>query len=161
MREEIRQPNKVVWGVVGGVALLLALLIVISERLGNPIRKEPMPPFSFKFFILPSAPPHFDLAKALGQLEQTPQDVALLVEVQTYYASQQKWDKALEIGKTIVRSSRGSHEANAYLGNIYALANMGKLEEATEWAMLGLQRVSDRAGRAQLRRALGDLSLMR
>lgn len=160
MREEIRQPNKVVWVVVGGIALLLALLMVISERLGNSIRKEPTPPFALKFFIPPPTPPNFDLAKALGQLEQTPHDITLLVEVQAYSASQQKWDKALEIGKTIVRSSKGSHEVNAYLGNIYALANKGKLEEATKWAILGLQKVSDRAGRAQLRRALGDLSLM-
>ncbi len=158
MRDEIRPPNKIVWLIVGLIAFLIALLAALAP----PSKTEQiLPPFSLRLFIPPLPPKGFNLEVALRKMRQNPdKDIPLMLNLQTYYASQEKWEQALAIGERIVKLPEGSQEANAWLGIVYALVNLGRTNEAQEWVQRGLQEVHDRYGRAQLYRVEGDLKLL-
>lgn len=156
MRGDIRYPNKIVWVVVGMIALLCALLLMLLPS----GRREPSPPFDLRLFLVAPPSQEFSITKALQHIKEDPNDIATLLAMQQYYAYQGEWEKSAEIGQKIVRSRQGFREGNAYLGIVYAMIYLSKVEDAHKWITIGLQKVVDKQQRAQLYRALGDIFLL-
>ncbi len=157
MRDEIRQPNKIVWLIVGLIAVLIALSAVLAPSTPT---KEPDPPFAVVLFVPPLLPEGFDAEKAHELLRKQPNDVETLVGLQSYYANKGDWSKALEVGEQIVMLPEGGDNVYAYLGIIYALVNLDRTDEVWNWLHSAFLRVHDGMGRAQLHRVHGDLHLI-
>lgn len=156
MRDEIRHPNKIVWVVAGVIALLCAISVLLIPS----SQREPSPPSDLRLFLVTPPSREFSVTRAWQQVKKNPNDIATLLEIQQYYAYQGEWEKAVEIGKRVVRSPQGLREGNAYLGIIYAMIYLGRVEAAREWIAVGLQKVADKQQRAQLHRTLGDILLL-
>lgn len=155
MRDEIRYPNKAIWVVVGLVAFLCALSMVLRPA----DRREPTPPYDLRLFVV-SPPQGFSIGEALEVIKRDPDNIALLLQIQHYYAYQGEWEEVVEIGKKIVSSPQGDREGTAYLGLVYAFIYLGQPQTAQEWIAKGLRKVEDKQLRAQLYRALGDVFLL-
>jgi hypothetical protein len=97
MRDEIRYPNKVVWVVVGLIALFCAWLMLLVPS----GRKEPTPPYDLRLFLV-HPPQSVSINETLEAIKKDPTNREALLQAQHYYAYHGEWEKVIEMGKRIV-----------------------------------------------------------